>query len=873
MSNKNSYNFLKTIITGAGAFLLTSLVMLIVLKALSCAPFGLNSLAAMDANMQYLDLFAYLKDVFAGENTIGWTFSKSIGGNTVAMFGYYLSSPFSFLVCFFDKSDLYTFFDILVVLKLGSAAFTCAVFLNLRFCQERYNQYDRPIIVLLSAAYALCQYNLQQTSNVMWLDGVYMLPLMWVGVWRIVRGKTSWVLTICTALSILFNWYTGAINCLFSVIIFLFELFIRWSEEEKTFTIEAWKDGVIKLIRYGLALLCGIFISAILFVPVISELRQGSKGGIDFASLFHFFMTGEIASVVQGYTLGAGTSLGSVSLFCGSFVLIGSICCFVSKSVSPKKKLALGCMAGVVILLFYWWPFCHLFFLLRECSSYIYRYGYIGILALVFFAAIFWLEHMRNEKAILPVKAALGFSGVLLVLNYINGRIDRNLLMIDVLLLLAISAAVTVVFIWINGQKSRKMIVFALMAVTVLEFAELAYNAKISITLNDFLDADAFASYVMGAEIQAAALKNFDNTSYRVSQTSTRNMGMRALGLTNNYNEPIAYNWWGLSTSTSSPDEIPIGFLDKLGYRRAGGGIVNTVHTSILGADSLLGVKYVLADYPINGLTELGLVKEYNGKNIYYNPYCLPLCFTYNPAEIQYDASNPFTYQNSLYSELLGEEICLYTPVNFSIIQEGDADRPLIYQVEIPNNHCALYGNLPWRSSLDAELSANGVYRTAYAGWWLSPSVFYIPAEEDATTATIEIFSRSPYDFRYGEEQFYALNLDALGEATSRLISQEADVLTYENGHIEIATEGKSGEMLYTSVPYDQGWKIWLNGKKITPELLGECMQVIPLTDGKNFIEMKYYIRGLGSGMLFSCMGLLMMFGTLVLEKRIGKRI
>lgn len=43
-------------------------------------PFGVHSLASKDADFQYLDFLAYLKDVFDGKNNIDYSFSKSIGG-------------------------------------------------------------------------------------------------------------------------------------------------------------------------------------------------------------------------------------------------------------------------------------------------------------------------------------------------------------------------------------------------------------------------------------------------------------------------------------------------------------------------------------------------------------------------------------------------------------------------------------------------------------------------------------------------------------------------------------------------------------------------------------------------------------------------
>lgn len=50
--------------------------------------------------------------------------------------------------------------------------------------------------------------------------------------------------------------------------------------------------------------------------------------------------------VVQGYALGAKSSYGSVSLFCGSLALIGCMLSFLSKRESLRAKSAFGALLG-----------------------------------------------------------------------------------------------------------------------------------------------------------------------------------------------------------------------------------------------------------------------------------------------------------------------------------------------------------------------------------------------------------------------------------------------------------------------------------------------------------------------------------------------
>lgn len=92
------------------------------------APFGINSLATSDAEIQYLDFFSYFKDVLLGKNSINYSFNCGMGQNMIAVFSYYLLSPFNLLLIIFDKSNIEVFFNLAIMLKLCIASITFAFF-------------------------------------------------------------------------------------------------------------------------------------------------------------------------------------------------------------------------------------------------------------------------------------------------------------------------------------------------------------------------------------------------------------------------------------------------------------------------------------------------------------------------------------------------------------------------------------------------------------------------------------------------------------------------------------------------------------------------------------------------------------------------
>ena len=206
----------------------------------------------------------------------------------------------------------------------------------------------------------------------------------------------------------------------------------------------------------------------------------------------------------------------------------------------------------------------------------------------------------------------------------------------------------------------------------------------------------------------------------------------------------------------------------------------------IIESGSLLGVKYILSEFPVAGLVPLTEMGTKNNKVIYENPYCLPFALRYNAQVTKHlSDSDPFVFQNQLYSQLLGKETAVYIPVPYEmeLIQTEGQSQTVRYSIELPQGNYACYGNLPYDNDFNGTLNVNDSYTTGYARW-LSPSVFYIPVEEGATDAVVSLDFEGLAGIAYGTEQFYILDLDTLAEVSSKLSAKKAESISIENGEI-----------------------------------------------------------------------------------------
>ena len=818
----------------SAVFMITAISMVILCYLKGVVPFGSKgSMAIMDAQIQYLDFFAYLKDVLNGTQKISYTFNRTLGGNNIAVLAYYLSSPFNLLAAFFRKDQLQAFFTVIVILKLSMASMTCSIFLR-----NRFKNLETAVVMILSLGYGMMQYNIAQASNIMWLDGVYMLPLILLGVHQLVNENKKALLMAAAGIALVFNWYSAAIDFLFSVIWFMYEVLLITPVERSNI-----KKMVDHTVRYCIAMGTALMIGAFLFLPAALAMSDG-KGKVEWIPILGIYGWGNIFSFIQRFELGSRSEYGSVSLYCGSLAVIGCIAYMLCKKINRNKKILHSILIVFVLSLFYIPVFVWGFSLLKVVGSYWYRYSYIGIITLIVVAAEFFSvkDQETNTRALMWKATAVAVL-VLFFMEYVKPVGKPFNIYMTALAFIATMLFTDILF-WTKRVSIKRIMMF-LMAVTVS--TELVYNAKLIMALDGGVE--HFVKYAEAEMKLIGQLQQQDDSFYRINQTSTRDVDGNKL--TANYNEGIAYNYKSISGYTSDPDRNQLLFMKQMGYA-IGGDVMNVVNTSVLGADSILGVKYVLSSYDIPGLKKLENMEPGNGKYVYENPYALPMAFTYMESSEplpDMSESNAFLYQNQVYSYLLGRAV----EVNKEIACEPQPEaNKVVYNIEHRND--PLYGYFEMKDDKSGKIFSDDQFITSY-NMWLAPNVFYIPQQPDAGACNVHI-DGDKIENSVGVAHFYYTDLETLAETAQEIQSRREDDLVIRDGSITgIVKNPQNMDHLYLSVSYDKGWSVKVNGKKIKPELVGDCMMSLPLEPGENTIELKYHVLGLKVGIGLSVVG------------------
>ena len=242
---------------------LTAVFMLVIFAFNGMYPFGDVSIAWSDGFGQFIPLLAEFKDVLDGQSSFFFNFQISGGSNFYGIYLYYLVSPFTFLVKFVNKENLPGFFNILILLKMVTIAFSAAYcFTTLRKKLELF------WVVLFSLTYAFCGYVMMYYLILSWPDMLYVFPLLIVGLERIVKERRPLMYIVVLAVSCLLNYY---ITYMFGIFILLFMgvyLVLNYKERDCS--------AVCRQILLGSLL--AFLVTAIFWLPSFMQYKYSARG-------------------------------------------------------------------------------------------------------------------------------------------------------------------------------------------------------------------------------------------------------------------------------------------------------------------------------------------------------------------------------------------------------------------------------------------------------------------------------------------------------------------------------------------------------------------------------------------------------------------
>jgi uncharacterized membrane protein YfhO len=303
-------------------------------------PHGVYTTFMIDMNNQYAQFYSYFDQAIKGHGSLLFTWRADGGMNFWPIVAYYLTSPFGLLTVFASDHRLPMMIAVVTVLKLGAAGLGMALFLR-KFRGEGENATHKAMIVVLSTAYALGAWSLIYAFNIMWLDALYLLPWVLLGIERLLATGRIASLALGIGLNLVIDFYTGAMICVFACMYGL----ARYSGVRERFDR---KDFLRTVGRFALAGAIGGLLAAAFILPTyLGGLTQKTKLHADASisppipvlSMLIRFLGGTVDNGSRSPNVGAATLI---------LVLVPLF--FTAKSIRRAERIGFGAVLAFLVL-------------------------------------------------------------------------------------------------------------------------------------------------------------------------------------------------------------------------------------------------------------------------------------------------------------------------------------------------------------------------------------------------------------------------------------------------------------------------------------------------------------------------------------------
>ena len=233
---KNKY-FIVTVIS--------IIIYLIYLKLMKIFPFGENSILKSDLYQQYINFLCYLREVLLHRKSIVISWNMGLANNFYTTFAYYLMSPLNLFVVFFNSNNMDIFVELVTGIKIVLMANFMVLYLDKSY---KYKSYES---ILFGLIYAFSSYVICYSFHIMWLDCVYMLPIVLLFVDKYIETGKIYPLVLSLSYSILTNYYIGYIVAFFSGIYFLAKIFMERKSFKYNLNNNKIEESEINYINYN----------------------------------------------------------------------------------------------------------------------------------------------------------------------------------------------------------------------------------------------------------------------------------------------------------------------------------------------------------------------------------------------------------------------------------------------------------------------------------------------------------------------------------------------------------------------------------------------------------------------------------------------
>ena len=808
-----------------------------------------------DALIQYVHVIKmFLRHLTKGGSLV-YSFEAGMGMPTWALYAYYTLSPFNFIYLLVGDIELASF--MLVTGKLMTAGALFCLML------QRLVNPGRTMAVLLAVCYALCGFSTYFFFGFLFLDMLYLMPVVMLAMERLVRTGRWRRLSIVYAVCFAMQFYCGYIIGLFSAAVFV-SMAWQYAGRDKG----QWFSLLKKMM---LSVLTAILLSAPITVPsaaeLFSHLDHEAAGMPELSPQFWDFL----AAFYPGHAGSAYNRTPVVYSGLLMFVPVGVL--FMDRGVTKKEKVRL--LLPVIFLLLC--TFVPVLYLVAHAfdvpDGYCYRFSWQYSFWLLYLAAIGYKRMQEESKKNLLIPAVLAGGAYFIFWGLhqwkpLQGSIPYSLY----------TGVLSISFLGLYGigmQKAdhglgRKMLLSGLCCV------ELLYNigcTKLVYTKDASNDGEYSRIWQQQAQEVVLYISEQEQTDpwmfYRVHNQNC---------LIDNIS--MSYGLHGIGYFLSVEPEKVRTTLRDLGYATSGRQVMDYGSTAF--ARMIFAQKYSL-ECGFWQSDQRGLYRVEKNENI------LPLGFMVSNKllDCELNSSNPFFNQNDLAEAMLGEakaypwrifsggvEIETNTleiePSENGIkirLEDEAAEGSLIWTFDNGEEMGQAYAYVPlWGMSGNVKDNVN-VYSQVDIGGMLEYSKLtrphIIPLGTERNGRSELYFKMVPGDEKEAEFETVCAayeDEEAIRQIYKELVQGGWELTEFRDDEIKGTVQaGQEKSLLFTSIPYEKNWEAYVDGEKVeTVAVLGEAFLAIPVPEGRHEVMVRYQNRWILSAVVLALGGILL---------------
>lgn len=864
------------------AFLIPFAVMCVVCVAYGVEPFGDKSLVIIDGLHQYMPFFSELYEKIKNGESIFYSWNGGLGYNFITLWAYYLSSPMNVLILLGQKTSLNMIVSWIIVLKIALTGFSASIYFV-----SRSHKYDKSILIF-STAYALSNYVVGYSWNVMWMDSIALLPIILLGFDRLVKKGDSKIYCLSLALSLFCNFYISFMICIFLVLWFL------------CYDFSNIKEFIRSGVDFALYSILAAGISAVVLVPAYLGIsKTASANMMDLPE--HGWYT-NLIDILSTHLAGVSPLTndnfrGNANLYMGILPLFLVILYFFNRNIKISQKIKKTALLALFIVSFNEQRLNFIWHGMHDQYGIPNRFAFLYIFLLLIMA----FEVTREIRAVKVYHVLIAYSAIIALLfgSYIGCNDVKETYCYWITLGLVVFYFVVLLLFSLRKIK-RKLFTYILTACSVLE---LCMSAGYGFYETGQIEVPKFFGNTKNVEEIKATIG--DEKLERTDLVSWKML-----------DEAIWYNLKCVTMFGSTADGNTVDQMDQIGFYTGANEYLYDGATKF--TNNLLNVKYNIVRPEDRMLNEMQEVMTVGENTVYENPCKVSIGYLMNKEIFHWVGDNvyPFDVLNEFAYSAYGEE---------DLFSYKEVSEPELHDVTVENTNLGEYtfentsaqeDNIVF--TMDIEEETEELY-LHYDGSQVENAIIRVEKDsenlpggnldgEDLTKESLDEESELNFDeaeedgkiasgnfssriYPVGKVQSgdkvkvymqlkddgtnsgvvritaATLNQEAFARITKRMEEEQFQTKSYTSNSVLGTVDAKEDCMLFFSIPSDPGWEATVDGKRVETMTIGESFLALDIEKGHHEIELEYTSPGFVNGLIISIAAIIVFFMLWIVNK------